>query len=196
MLDALLYAVKDGLLNPDNRLPYSDSTCRIMVDGKPPPYLGEWWLSIHEGGVQSICTETLDEYYSFNLTLTKRVSVPIDVFAEKVQALKMARQLAQQADANHLGFNARRDQLRAFFHGNASVIAKANQYLVQWATGEEVYGFCEPPRFQGYSSSLMRGAEWLSAKPPESEEEQVEAALVCQLNFGKCRRFQAFGEYQ
>jgi hypothetical protein len=187
--------VKDGLLNPDNRLPYSDSTCRIMVDGKPPPMCGDWWLSIHEGNVQSICTETLDEYYAFNLTLTKRVTVDPYVFGEHVVAVKMARQLAQQTDANHLGFNARRDQLRAFFHGNESVIARANQYLVQWATGEEVYGFCEPPRFQGYSASLMRGAEWLGAVPP-SGEGAVEAALVCQIGFGKCRRFQAFGVYQ
>ena len=47
MIDALLYAVRDGIRAAG--FGYGAAECEIMDDGKPPPRMGNFFVSVHGG---------------------------------------------------------------------------------------------------------------------------------------------------
>lgn len=151
-----------------------------MDDGRPPPRCGNFFAAIHDGSSQSDADNQLDERYSFSVTLTMRVTVPLD----RVGDQQISRNVNRATLANRLGFYAKTDQLRALLHMNWTIMASANVSLTNWLTGI-VYGFCEPARFTGMEFPKLVGGEWFAAEP------DVEAiGIKATLMFGRCRRFQ------
>jgi hypothetical protein len=184
MLDALLYAVRDGV----RTIGYDAATCEIMDDGRPPPRCGNFFLAIHDGSTRSVADNQLHEYYDFSVTLTMRITVPLD----RVGDQQIARNIARIPLGIRQGFYAKAEHVRAYLHMNWSVVCQqdqtpssANDNLTSWSTGT-VYGFTEPMRFFSMEAPKVVYADWFQADPDTDSAMGVKA----ELKFGNCRRFQ------
>lgn len=160
-----------------------------MDDGKPPPVAGNVFVAIHGGKMRPgpANVRNLDEWYDFSATLTMRVTIPLDRVGNQL----IARNLALVPQGQRQGFNAKLEQLRAFLHSNWRITVltgqipnSANDNIAAWATGN-VYGFCEPARFQGNEVPTLVGAEWLGADPDSQD-----FAVKSELRFANARRMQ------
>ncbi len=167
---------------------YDQATCEIMDGEEPPPRCGNFFASIHGGDVTCNSDNNLDERYDFSVTLTMRVTVALD----RVGDQQIARNIARLPLGVRQGFYAKADQLKHFLHMNWNIVVvvgrtppSANDNLAAWASGGEVYGFCEPMRFRRMETPKLVGGEWFGADP-ESEDVGVKATL----QFGGCRRIQ------
>lgn len=186
MIDALLYAVRDGIRAAG--MNYDVATCEIMDDGRPPPRCGNYFVSIHNGMISSDADNQLNERYSFSVTLTMRITVPLD----RVGDQQIARNIARVPLGERQGFYAKTDRLRALLHMNWGMVVvqqnrqppSANDNLAAWSTGV-VYGFCEPMRFISMEAPKLVGGEWFGADP-----EADEVGIKAEMQFGNCRRFQ------
>lgn len=168
---------------------YDHASCEIMDDGRPPPRAGNFFVSVH-GGKSSpgpANSRNLDELFSFSVTLTMRVTVPLD----RVGDQQIARNLALVPLGQRQGFNARIEQLRAFLHMNWRITvltgqtpASANDNILAWYNGT-TYGFIEPARYEGFEAPRLVGGEWFGADPEVSE-----VGVVSEMRFAKARRFQ------
>lgn len=186
MIDALLYAVRDGI-RATSSMNYDHATCELMDGPEPPPRCGNFFASIHDGMIRSDRDNQLHEWYDFSVTLTMRVTVPLDRAGDQ----QIYRNIARVSLGERQGFYAKCERLRALLHMNWGFVVltgqtpnSANDNLAAWCTGT-VYGFCEPMRFLSMESAKMVGGEWFSAEP-DAEDVGVKATL----KFGKCRRFQ------
>jgi hypothetical protein len=185
LIDALLYAIRDNLLDPANglNLKLSQAVCKIMEDGHPAPYAGDLFVAIHQGDERSTNDNVLNEYYSFIVTMTMRVTIPLDRVGEKMLAIKLARSS---------GFNARASRIKNFLHMAWGILQDANENLLNFNPDNTgiVYGFCEPARYRGKIKPVLVGGEWFSATP-----EADDVGLKADLRFEDCRRFQPIGAY-
>lgn len=187
MIDALLYAVRDGIRAAGFN--YGRAECEIMYDGKPPPRFGNVFVAVHGGKSHSgpANSRNLDELFDFSVTLTMRVTVSMDRLGDQ----QIARNLAIVPLGQRQGFNAKVEQLRGFLHSNWAITvlqnqspASANDNLSAWCTGT-VYGFTEPARYQGMEVPTLVGADWIGAEPDSDE-----CAIKSELRFTDARRFQ------
>lgn len=185
MLDALLFAVRDGIRA--GGINYDHATCGIMDDGRPPPRCGNFFASIHDGMTRSTADNQLNELYEFSVTLTMRLTVSLD----RVGDQQLARNIERVPLGERQGFYAKADVLRRFLHMNWKITVQtgqtpnsANDNLIAWLSGT-VYGFCEPMRFTSMEFPKLVGGEWFGAEP-DAEDMGIKATL----SFGKCRRFQ------
>lgn len=185
MLDALLYSVRDGIRAAG--IGYGIAECEICEDGRPPPRCGNLFVAVHDGECRSNADNQLQEYLGFLVTLTMRVTVPLD----RVGDQQIARNLARVPLGVRQGFNAKRDQLRAYLHMNweRTVLTgrnpnSANDNLAAWCAGT-VYGFSEPARYRGPEKARLVGGEWFAAEP-----EAAEMGIVSEMRFEGARRFQ------
>lgn len=187
MIDALLYAVRDGIRAAS--MNYGSAECDIMDDGRPPPRAGNYYAAVHGGKSRpgEANERNLYELFGFSVTLTMRVTVPLD----RVGTQQIARNIALVPLGQRQGFNAKLEQLRAYLHNNWQITVltgqtpnSANDNITAWGTGT-VYGFCEPMRYQGAEPARLVGGEWFAADP-ESEE----VGIVCELRFDNAKRFQ------
>ena len=185
MIDALMYAVRDGIRSAGFNFGYAES--EIMDDGRPPPRCGNFFASVHGAKEKSTDSNNLVEYYDFSVTLTMRVVVPLD----RVGDQQIYRNLARVLIAEREGFRAKVDQLRRLLHMNWSMVvltgqtpASANDNLVAWTSGT-VYGFCEPARFVSATDPRLVGGEWFGADPDADD-----VGVVSELNFSGAKRMQ------
>lgn len=187
MIDALLYAVRDGIR--DAGMGYDEASCEIMGDGHPPARAGAWFAAIHGGRSKpgSANQRNLYELFGFSVTLTMRVTVPLDRAGDQL----IARNLALVPLAQRQGFNARVEQLRSYLHMNWQIMVlsgqvpnSANDNIAAWATGT-VNGFCEPAMWGGESEPKLVGGEWFGAEP-DSED----IGVVSEMRFDGAKRFQ------
>ncbi len=191
MIDALIYAVRDWIRA--GGMNYDSSTCEIMDDGRPPPRAGNVFVSIHDGMVRSDRDNQLHEWYEFSVTLTMRVTVPLDRAGDQ----QLHRNVTRVPLAERQGFWAKIDRLRALLHMNWKMVClvnqtpnSANDNLSAWCDGE-VYGFCEPARFLSAESMKLVGGEWF-ASDEEGDSEPI--GMKSTMKFGRCRRFQPVTE--
>lgn len=164
-----------------------------MEDGKPPPRAGNWFVAIHGGIARpgDANDRNLYELYDFSVTLTGRVTVPLDRVGDQL----IARNIALVPLAQRQGFNAKVEQLRALLHMNWAMVVlqgqtppSANDNLAAWTTGI-VYGFCEPARYQGPAGQVrLVGAEWLQTDPDDDV-----FAVTQEMRFANAKRFQPQG---
>lgn len=185
MIDALLYAVRDGIRK--QVVGFDQATCEIMDDGRPPPRCGNWFAAVHDGEMSSNADNQLNELYSFKVTLTMRVTVPLD----RVGDQQIARNIARVPLGQRQGFYAKCDQLRALLHMNwervvltGRVPPSANDNIAAWSTGA-VYGFVEPMRFMSVESPKLVGGEWFGAEPDTED-----MGIKSELRFVRARRMQ------
>lgn len=186
ILDALLYAVRDAIRAAGFN--YGKTECDITDDGRPPPRSGNVFVAVH-GGKQhpgGANSRNMDGLYDFSVTLTMRVTVPLDRVGDQLIARNVNIPLAQRQ-----GFNAKVEQLAGFLHMNWTITvlqgqtpSSANDNLAAWTSGT-VYGFVEPARYQGQELPQLVGGEWMGAEP-----EAEDFALKSELRFANARRFQ------
>ncbi len=191
MIDALLYAVRDGIRA--GGMSYGVAECEIMDDGRPTARAGNFFLAIHDGAMRSVSDNQLNELYSFSATLSMRLTVPLD----RVGDQQLARNIARVPLGIRQGFYAKADQIRAFLHMNWAITVQpgqtpnsANDNLVQWSAGmpgvSEVYGFNEPMRFRSMENPKLVYADWFQNDPTSDDPQGLKAMMT----FADCRRFQ------
>lgn len=179
MIDALLYAVRDGIRTLSG---YGKAECEITDDGRPPPRCGNYFAAVHGGRVRTRgdCNRrNLYEIFGFSVTLTMRVTVPLD----RVGDQQIARNLALVPLGQRQGFNHKTEQFRSFLHMNWPMVVltgqtpnSANDNIMAWATGV-VYGFTTPASYEGGIDSMaLVGGEWFDAEP-DAEEFGIKAEL-------------------
>ncbi len=197
MIDALLYAVRDGIRT--NSMNYGYAETEIMDDGRPPPRCGNVFVAVHGGNSKTTYANqrNLYEMFGFSVTLTMRVIAPLD----RVGDQQIARNLASLPLVYKQGFHAKCEQLRAYLHNNWEMTVvynnsdrlanSANDNIYAWITQAQreantIYGFCEPARYNsGMDKARLVGGEWFGA---ESEVEEI--GIVCELRFDNAKRFQ------
>lgn len=187
MWDPILYAWRDGIRNAG--FGYDQTSCDIMPTGEPPPRCGNVFVSVHEGAVRSSAVNSLDERFDPCVTLTMRVTIPLDRVGNALLASKLARQAMPQGQPS---FNARVQLLKVFLHMNWGLLGDANTNLANFLTdGNPVYGFCEPAHFASAEIPVLVGGEWFSGNP-----ESTDVGLKSEIRFEDCRRMQPIGTYQ
>ena len=187
MIDALLYAVRDAIRAASFN--YGKAECEIMDDGRPPPRAGNWFVAVH-GGVSrpgKANHRNMHELFDFSVTLTARVTVPLDRVGDQL----IARNLELVPLAQRQGFNAKLEQLDRFLHMNWRITVltgqtpkSANDNIAAWATGT-VYGFAVPAASNGGEMPKLVGAEWMGAEP-NSED----FAIKSEIRLSGAERFQ------
>lgn len=187
MLDALLYAVRDGIRAAN--FSYGKAECDITDDGKPPPRAGNVFVAVHGGRTHpgNANDNNLYELYDFAVTLTMRVTIPLDRVGDQL----LARNIALVPLGQRQGFNHKLEQLRGFLHMNWRITVQtgqtpnsANDNIIAWASGT-VYGFTEPARWQGSDVPTLVGGEWLGAEPDAED-----FAIKAELRFANAKRMQ------
>lgn len=183
MIDALLVAVKDTIINAG--INFDQATCRIRDDGRPTPRAGNWFVSIHGGTSRATADNQLFELYDFSVTLTKRI------VRHSIDNHSPVDERVRDAQGNRYGFNAKIEQLRRILHMNWDMTVltgktpnSANDNLIAWGSGT-TYGFVEPPRYRGTEIPTLQGGEWFSSNP-----EAKDVGIKAQMSFADCKRFQ------
>ncbi len=190
MLDALIFAVRDGVRSAG--FGYGYPQCELTgPDGRPPPRMGDLFVSVYGGSSHNTAVRNLDERFGFCVTLTMRVSgVPLDRIGDVLLASKLARTTGKGMPS----FNARCEQLRKYLHMNWPITvqtgqmpASANDNLVAWCPSDvsSVYGFVEPAHYTGEERPQLVGPDWFSAEPGNES-----VGLKAELKFEGARRMQ------
>lgn len=186
MIDALLYAVRDYVRSTGI---YGRVECDIMEDGKPPPRAGNVFVAVHSGKSGGGADNNLDERFGFSVTLTMRVTIPLDRVGDQL----IARNIELVPLGQRQGFNARVEQLRAMLHMNwritvltGQIPPSANDNLSVWAVSGTVYGFVEPARYKGQDGpARLVGGDWFAAEP-----DATDFGIAQELRFDSARRVQ------
>ncbi len=180
MIDSILMATQQALHTAEQG--YSLENCRVMADGYPPAGCGNLFVAIHQGVISSRMDNALDEYFNVTLTLTMRVSVPVDRVGDSLLAQRLAK---------NTGFNRKMNFLATFLHMNWEVIGIANNILVElFPQADIIHGFAEPLRYKNSEMPGFVGGEWF-ASAPEAED----VGLKAEIRFEDARRLQAIEEY-
>ena len=187
MIDAILFSVRDNVRSAG--FGYGVPECDIRDDGRPPPKCGNIFVAISEGISQSKAKRNLDEYFSFAVTLTMRVSVPLD----RVGDMLMASKLARTSGKGNPSFNSRMEQLRGFLHMNWNICVvtgqtpnSANDNIAAWTPGNGiVYGFVELAAYSGRDKPELVGGDWFGGNP-----DSPDVGLKCEMRFDGARRMQ------
>lgn len=187
MIDALLYAVRDSIRAAG--MNYDSRSCEVMDDGRPPPRCGNFFVAVHSGRSSpgGANERNLDELFGFSVTLTMRVTVPLDRLGDQ----QIARNIELVPLGQRQGFNHKVEQLRGFLHSNWRITVltgqtpnSANDNLSAWATGT-VYGFVLPAKYRGEDIPKLVGGEWFAAAPDAKD-----MGVVTELRFDGARRLQ------
>lgn len=172
---ALLVATRDFIRShlKFDKQPLRDSLCEIMPDGRPPPFAGEFFVSVHAGGFKGQSTEDLDVNHQLNITITWRCAFsPYDK-----QGLAV---IVREPD----GLLVVAQTLMEMIHNNWFIINNAN-FIIK----DTVNKFVEPLRFSFASPVRPVSANWFHAN------EGSEVGMIQSLTFGEARRVQ-YGTYQ
>lgn len=192
MIDALLYSVRDGIRSAGFN--YGAAECEIMADGHPPPRCGNVFVAVH-GGRSSPGKDNernLYELFGFSITLTMRVTVPLD----RVGDQQIAKNLRLVPINQTQGFNVKLEQLRAYLHSNWKITVlqnqipnSANDNIVAWTLGTS-YGFVEPAKWKGQDTPRLVGSEWFEATSQNGEETEDSIGIVSEMRFDGAKRMQ------
>ncbi len=192
MLDAIMYAVRDGIRGAN--IGYGVAECEIMDDGRPPPRCGNFFASVHGGKERSTDDNNLMTYYDFSVTLTMRIVVSLDRVADQQVYRNLPRLDSNSVPlAERQGFQAKLDQLRRLLHMNWNMVVvpgqtppSANDNIINWLTGT-VYGFVEPARYAGAEAPKLVGDEWFGADP---SPDGAASGVAAEMSFVGARRLQ------
>ena len=157
-MDVLLDAVRDRLRSA---LALSAVECDVCPDGMPNPNCGQRFVSVHGASVSNSQQNSLDELYSFKVTVTVRTG--------------------------HKPYDRKRDggawtlalKVRGVLHMSYEV-----RSLALAANGE--VDFVEPPCFLSATQLPAKGPDWFWAEPTGSSSDPTGIAI--ELSFGKARR--------
>lgn len=164
-LPALLEAARDAIRN---KFSLNEYGCEVTPDGRPIPAAGRVFFAVHPSNWDNSANASLDERYSFQVTVTVRTGVPpldrvgTNVILDKNGVLRLAA------------------ECRAFVSMNYDVMNAANNII-----GAGASGFHEPQQFTG--------ATWLGSKGPDwffADGEDEFSGVAVELNFGRARLVQ------
>lgn len=139
-----------------------------MPDGRPPPGMGELFISIHPGGFRGVSSEYLHCIHSINITINIKIEGSTD---DKVGL--------QNVVLPYRGIEEIAQLLVESIHDNYLILQMANSIL-----GSNVNGFIEPLRFNNSSPPRIVGSDWFST------EKSNKSGIIQTLTFGDAVRIQ------
>ncbi len=174
---ALLLATRDELREHliINGKRLEDVHCECMVDGRPMPMSGEYFISVHPGGVRGTNPEVLLAVHQINITVTLRSSYsPFDKTGTRMTTYEKE------------GIEDISQKIIEIVHMNYHLVNKANNYIKKEPpiVLNTVNRFIEPLRFQFYSAARLAGGDWFHAQA------HPESALIQAISFGEALRAQ------
>lgn len=168
-MEVLLEATRDYLRTTAS---LSNERCDIQPGGRPPARMGETYVSIDEGPIQSTEKSSLREIYTVRVWITKRTGkYPADrrsnVYLDNIAGLGKLERLVIRTIHGAQALRVAANTLGGFPHANAGDI------------------FQQPLWYTGRGPSSYVGAEWIGG------EGENDTFLVRQLTFQGALRVQA-----
>lgn len=152
-------------------------SCEVGMDGQPKPACGEFYIAVHPLGWNAVSGDwDLGEEYTVGVTLTMRTS-----FAPK-DRWGIAVWLAEND-----GMEARLRAAVTAIHHNQTLRALADEYI----DGAGAGGITTPLQLMRIDNPVLRGPDWFTAAPPETDEQIPECGVSQTVVFGKCQRTQS-----
>jgi hypothetical protein len=169
MIELLLQATRDRIRC---QLKLADGQCDIQPDGHPPARMGEFYISLDEGGIQSADKGFLKEVFSIDVFITKRTGVyPKDQY----------RRIYLD---NATGLASLERKIIAAVHGSQELRVAANT-LGDLPSTENGDAFQFPLYYMGRSKTRSAGGEW------SGSAKENDCFLVRALRFTGGNRIQA-----
>jgi hypothetical protein len=173
---ALLLAMRDHLRNSLGGIIPGGSEraaqyIEISPDGRPPAMLGDWFIGIDEGSVQSADKSFLKEAYATVAVITHKAQTPRD-------------RRGTVYTATGSGLDAVERAVIVAIHDNQTLRLLANTLLgaPSESTGD---GFIKPLWYAGRGPTQPQNGEWIGAEPAGG------AFLTRRLRFEGATRIQA-----
>ena len=125
-------------------LTLTDDHVAVSFNGQPPPFSGQYFITVHPGEVINGQDEMREDYYSVYVTVTYRTPyAPLDRQGQDV-IRKTSENIYKTCDA-----------IAAAIHGKYAHITVANALISDLQNK-----FIEPLRFRGYSGLEERASDW------------------------------------
>lgn len=166
---AMLIAARDALRAVDG---FSNERCDIQPGGRPPARMGEFYIALDEGSIQSTEKSSLREVFTIVVWISKRTGkYPRD-------------QYGKIYTANAIGMDAIERKVIRAIHGQQAVRVAANTLLgAPHANAGDI--FQQPLWYTGRGPTQFRGADWSGGS------DESDTFLVRQLTFAGAVRVQA-----
>ena len=180
-IEYLLEAVRDTLVA---EMDLDPNECDVQPEGHPPETMGDWYLSIDEGQIQSTDKGMLNEVYTVQVFVTLRAGIyPRDRLAEaydrnrglflagrqSLTALERSVIVAVHGSealrvlaCNKLGISTAAMFARHTV-GGESVIDQTARDAAPGGDGQVGQAFQWPLWYQGRGPTQTKGAEWIGA---------------------------------
>lgn len=125
-------------------LTLTDDHVAVSFNGQPPPFSGQYFITVHPGEVVNAQDEMREDYYTIYVTVTYRNPyAPTDRQGQDL-VRKPADNIYKTCDA-----------IAAAIHGKYDHITVANALISNTQNK-----FIEPLRFRGYSGLEERASDW------------------------------------
>ena len=190
---ALLLAVRDHLRakTPSGTFPtgtvatgpgWPDPWVTVNYDGSPRPIDGDFVVIVHPGGSSCHSTESLDETFEVNVTISIRHGGhAYDTWGDSiVTPLKIQ-------GTEYPGLYAAAETVRASCHVNYNIVDRANA-IINSDFANTTNGFEEPLFFAGMGPPELKSGSWWTAKTKKGNEPR--AGLSITVRFQPARRTQ------
>lgn len=168
---ALLQATRDHLRG---QLELDDRSCEVMFDGRPPPWCGEEFFSVHQRSWRgNHGDQDIDELYGLDVTYTRRLNgmVPWDRTGVAL--------LLKTPD----GVYERVEAARVKLHKSYTVMNAANLLIPALVAGD-TNGFEEPYLLATLDTPRAEGPRWFRGKGTK------DCAIVMAIHLEPARRLQ------
>lgn len=169
IVESVIAELRDGVRRI--RTPKLDRTnSGFEPAGSPPPWAGDLYISVDEGGVQNPgnpAQDHLKERYRISVYINRRTGA---IAPDRYSSI-YSRFL--------VGLTPIERSIIAAIHGNWDIRTAANARLVENAEGEAVNEFLAPLWYTGRPKTAPRGAEWSG----EEAGKNPVGWIVRELNF-------------
>jgi hypothetical protein len=178
---AVAIAVRNQL---QNTFGLTADSCEVGFDGRPKTSAGEFYIAIHPMDWSGISGDwDLGESYQFGVTLTMRMGVaPLDRWGI---AVWLGTTTLLPNVINDDGLDARVRRAIVAIHHNQVQIRQAASLLIDPTRNDLIV---TPLQLIKPQMPQVRGPDWFSAPPPETEHQVAECGVSQTLIFGKCER--------
>lgn len=184
---ALILATLAQLRKPvvDGGLAYGDKDSGNTLNGRPNPNSGDWFVSVHRGGLSGEQDLSLQEASSLKITISRRSNGFYDAIGPVL--LEPSEGLDDRMDAIIAMMTNYQDAVRTA--ANQLIKGTAEYNALHPEVAVTVNGYVENLRFMGGDDDVTpRQGSWWAAEATETN-----AGVSVTLRFGLARRIQAIG---
>lgn len=137
------------------------TNCGEMIDGRPPPFAGQFFYSVDESQWENASDLSLDERLGVAITITLRAdATPADRMTTPLQELRR-----------------RARQVRVAVHMNYDLLNLVNA-AINTEAGQTENGLVEPLKFMDGGRPMIRGPDWFWAEGEDQAITGISRTLI------------------